>query len=136
MRSIDLEIAPGEVVALLGPNGAGKTTTLRVISGLVRPMRGTVSVLGKDVGRTSPHRLVRRGVSHVAEGRSVFFDLTVAEHFRLGDRGLRYAAGDVERYFLPLRELRNRKAGLLSGGEQQMLALACALARRPKLLLV
>ena len=136
IRAIDVELFPGEVVALLGPNGAGKTTILRVISGLVRPMRGTVRAVGMDVARTSPQRLVHRGVSHVAEGRSVFFGLTVAEHFRLRYRGLKSDPDEVMKYFPVLVELRNRRVGLLSGGEQQMLALACALARQPKLLLV
>jgi branched-chain amino acid transport system ATP-binding protein len=136
IRAIDVEVFPGEVVALLGPNGAGKTTILRVISGVVRPMRGTVRAVGTDAARTSPQRLVHRGVSHVAEGRSVFFGLTVAEHFRLRYRGLKSEPDEVMKYFPVLVELRNRRVGLLSGGEQQMLALACALARQPKLLLV
>ena len=135
IRSIDLALVPGEVVALLGPNGAGKTTMLRVISGLVPPMRGTVHALGADVAKTSPQKLVRLGVSHVAEGRSVFFGLTVDEHFRLRRGGFK-SESDVMGYFPALSELRGRRVGLLSGGEQQMLALACALARQPKLLLV
>jgi branched-chain amino acid transport system ATP-binding protein len=135
VRALDLEVSAGEVVALLGPNGAGKTTTLRVVSGLVRPMAGSARVLGTDVTRVSPLRIARSGVAHVAEGRSVFFGLTVAEHFRLGGRGSLDRAHAYE-YFPALRELRDRRVGLLSGGEQQMLALAFALARRPRLLLV
>jgi len=136
LRDVTLTVAAGEVVALLGPNGAGKTTTLRAVSGIVRPMAGRIEALGLDVARTSPHRIARRGVAHVAEGRSVFFGLTVAEHFRLGHRGERLDAGQAYEYFPALRELRDRRAGLLSGGEQQMLALARALARRPRVLLV
>jgi branched-chain amino acid transport system ATP-binding protein len=136
VRAIDLLIAAGEIVALLGPNGAGKTTTLRVISGLVRPMAGSARVLGADIARMSPYRVARLGVAHVAEGRSVFFGLTVAEHFRLGHRGERLDSEHAYEYFPALRDLRDRRVGLLSGGEQQMLALAHALARRPKLLLV
>jgi ABC-type branched-subunit amino acid transport system ATPase component len=136
VRGLSLRVGAGEVVALLGPNGAGKTTTLRVVSGIVRPMAGTVSVLGRDAARSSPHRIARDGVAHVAEGRSVFFDLTVKEHFRLGHRGERLDAQRAYEYFPKLRELADRRAGLLSGGEQQMLALARALARAPKLLLV
>jgi branched-chain amino acid transport system ATP-binding protein len=136
VRGVSLAIAPGEVLALLGPNGAGKTTTLRAVSGIVRPMAGRIEALGADVARTSAYRIARRGVAHVAEGRSVFFGLTVAEHFRLSHRGERLDAEHAYEYFPALRELRDRRAGLLSGGEQQMLALARALARRPKLLLV
>jgi branched-chain amino acid transport system ATP-binding protein len=136
VRALSLRVGAGEVVALLGPNGAGKTTTLRVVSGIVRPMAGTVSVLGRDAARSSPYRIARDGVAHVAEGRSVFFDLTVKEHFRLGHRGERLDAQRAYEYFPKLRELADRRAGLLSGGEQQMLALARALARSPKLLLV
>jgi branched-chain amino acid transport system ATP-binding protein len=136
VRELSLTVAQGEVVALLGPNGAGKTTTLRAVSGIVRPLAGSIEALGADVGRTSPYRIARRGVAHVAEGRSVFFGLTVAEHFRLGHRGERLDAQHAYEYFPALRELRDRRAQLLSGGEQQMLALGRALARRPRLLLV
>jgi len=136
IRGVNLRVAAGEVVALLGANGAGKTTTLRVVSGIVAPMAGLVKVLGSDVARSSPVKIARAGVAHVAEGRSVFFELTVGEHFRLGHRGERLDAEHAYGYFPRLRELRDRRAGLLSGGEQQMLALARALARRPRLLLV
>jgi branched-chain amino acid transport system ATP-binding protein len=136
VRGVDITIPAGEIVALLGPNGAGKTTILRTISGIVRPMKGSVRVLGQEVARLAPNRIARRGVSHVAEGRTVFFGLTVAEHFRLGGRGERMDSEHAYGYFPALRDLRDRRVGLLSGGEQQMLALAVALARRPKLLLV
>jgi branched-chain amino acid transport system ATP-binding protein len=136
LRGLELEVQPGEVVAMLGPNGAGKTTTLRTISGVVRPMSGAVSVLGKPVGKRSPDALARLGLAHVPEGRSVFASLTVAEHFRIGPRGEHLDADLAYGYFPALREIRNRRAGLLSGGEQQMLGLGRALARRPSLLLV
>ena len=136
IRGVNLRVAAGEVVALLGANGAGKTTTLRVVSGLVPATAGTVKVLGAGIGRGSAYKIARAGVAHVAEGRSVFFGLTVAEHFRLGHRGERLDPEHAYGYFPALRELRDRRAGLLSGGEQQMLALARALARRPRLLLV
>jgi branched-chain amino acid transport system ATP-binding protein len=136
VRDVSIRVGPGEVVAMLGANGAGKTTILRAVSGIVRPMAGGVTVLGADVARLSPYRIARRGVAHVAEGRSVFFGLTVAEHFRLGHRGERLDIEHAFEYFPRLRELRDRRAGVLSGGEQQMLALARALARRPKVLLV
>jgi branched-chain amino acid transport system ATP-binding protein len=136
LRNVSLTIAAGQVVALLGVNGAGKTTTLRVVSGLVRPMSGTVVYVGADVSRASPQSLARRGIAHVPEGRGIFFGLTVAEHFRLGHRGEKLDMQEALAYFPALADLLNRRAGLLSGGEQQMLALARALARRPKLLLL
>ena len=133
VRAIDLTISPGEVVALLGANGAGKTTILRTISGIVRPMAGTVHVLGVESSQLPPNRIARRGVAHVAEGRSVFFGLTVAEHFRLNPG---VESEQAYEYFPLLKKIKDRRVGLLSGGEQQMLALGYALARRPKLLLV
>ena len=136
IREIHLTVAPGEIVALLGANGAGKTTTLRVCSRILSPMSGTVRFAGNDVRRLAPHVLAQRGVAHVPEGRGVFFGLTVAEHFKLGYRGERLDLDHALSYFPALAELRDRRAGLLSGGEQQMLALARALARRPRLLLI
>lgn len=136
VRGVDLRLAQGEVVALLGANGAGKTTILRTISGLLRPIAGSVQVLGVDVRKLAPNRIARLGVAHVAEGRSVFFGLTVGEHFRLGRRGEQLDSDDAYERFPALRELTDRRVGLLSGGEQQMLALAYALARKPRLLLV
>jgi branched-chain amino acid transport system ATP-binding protein len=139
VRDLDLTVDAGEVVAVLGPNGAGKTTTLLTISGLLRPIAGRVTVLGEQVSG-SPHRIARRGLAHVAEDRSLFFDLTVAENMRLGltgDRSRRRAAYDRAMEMLPaLQRLGGRRAGLLSGGEQQMLAMARALASEPKCLLV
>ena len=136
VRDIDLSVDQGELVALLGPNGAGKSTTLRVISGLVRPMKGEVEVLGASVVGTSPQRIARRGVAHVSEGRSIFADLTVAEHFKIGVRGEAVDKEVAYGWFPALRPLDGQRAGLLSGGEQQMLSLARGLARRPGLLLI
>lgn len=136
LRRLALTVGEGEVVVILGANGAGKTTTLRVVSGVVRPMSGSVTLLGHRVGRRSPEVLARAGLAHVPEGRSVFAGLTVAEHFRIGPRGERLDAEVAYRYFPALKEIRARRAGLLSGGEQQMLGLGRALARRPRLLLV
>jgi branched-chain amino acid transport system ATP-binding protein len=136
IRDLDLNVGVGEVVALLGPNGAGKTTTLRVVSGLVKPMSGSVSFSGEDLSAVSPSARARLGIAHVPEGRGLFFGLTVAEHFRLGHRGEQLDEAAAYGYFPALRELRMRRAGLLSGGEQQMLAVARALARRPRLLLL
>jgi ABC-type branched-subunit amino acid transport system ATPase component len=136
IRDVDLAVAEGEVVALLGANGAGKTTTLRVISGLVRPMSGRVTLDGRDLARVSPTKRARLGIVHVPEGRGLFYGLTVAEHFRLGYRGERPDENAAYEYFPKLQELRTRRVGLLSGGEQQMLAVARGLARRPRLLLL
>jgi branched-chain amino acid transport system ATP-binding protein len=136
IRDLEVTVGPGEVVALLGANGAGKTTTLRVISGLVRPMSGRVVFAGEDLTRVSPTQRARRGIVHVPEGRGIFYGLTVAEHFRLGYRGERPDEEAAYGYFPKLEELRTRRAGLLSGGEQQMLAVARGLARRPRLLLL
>ena len=136
IRNLDLEVAPGEVVALLGANGAGKTTTLRVVSGLVRPLEGTIRFEGNDLSRVSAHARARLGIAHVPESRGLFFGLTVADHLRLGYRGVRLDAAVAYRYFPALEPLGNRRCGLLSGGEQQMLAVGRALARHPKLLLL
>jgi branched-chain amino acid transport system ATP-binding protein len=136
VRDLDLHVEPGEIVALLGPNGAGKTTTLRAISGIVRPMAGVIRVEGVDTARLSPAARARLGIAHVPEGRGVFFGLTVAEHFRLGHRGEHLDAAIAYEYFPALAELKERRVGLCSGGEQQMLALGRALARRPHLLLL
>ena len=140
VRDLDLTVGAGEVVALLGPNGAGKTTTLLTISGLLRVLHGSVTVLGEPVVFGSPHRVARRGLAHVAEDRSLFFDLTVKENLRLGLRGV--SGSNASNYdaaldlFPALQTLLGRRAGLLSGGEQQMLAMARALVSRPRALLV
>jgi ABC-type branched-subunit amino acid transport system ATPase component len=136
VRGIDLTVAEGEVVALLGPNGAGKTTTLKTISGIVQPLGGRIVFAGDDTAKFAPERLARRGVAHVPEGRGLFYGLTVAEHFRLGYRGEHLDLDRAYEYFPALRDLQARKAGLLSGGEQQMLAVARALVREPRLLLL
>ena len=136
IRDLDLTVGEGEVVALLGANGAGKTTTLRTISGIVHPMGGRIEFAGIDLAGKSISRRARLGIAHVPENRGVFFGLTVAEHFRLGSRGERLDADAAYSYFPALAELRDRRCGLLSGGEQQMLAVGRALARHPKLLLL
>jgi ABC-type branched-subunit amino acid transport system ATPase component len=136
IRDISLTVAPGEVVAVLGANGAGKTTTLRTISGLLSPVAGTVTLAGQDLGRVRASARARLGIAHVPEGRGIFAGLTVAEHLRLGHQRERLDADEAYRHFPALSELRHRKAGLLSGGEQQMLALGRALARKPRLLLL
>jgi branched-chain amino acid transport system ATP-binding protein len=136
LRDISLTVRPGEVVALLGANGAGKTTTLLTISGIVKPMRGRILFNGADLKGNSPDGRARLGVAHVPEGRGVFFGLTVAEHFRLAHRGESLDTAAAFKYFPALESLTARRAGLLSGGEQQQLALGRALARKPKLLMI
>ncbi|HEY1597042.1 MAG TPA: ABC transporter ATP-binding protein [Thermoleophilaceae bacterium] len=136
LRDLDLSVGDGEVVALLGANGAGKTTTLRAISGVVQPMDGSISLQGEDLLGVSISGRARMGIAHVPENRGVFFGLTVAEHFRLGHRGEHLDEDAAYRHFPALAELRDRRCGLLSGGEQQMLAVGRALARHPKLLLL
>ncbi len=136
VRGLSLSAAAGEVVTLLGANGAGKTTTLRAISGLVRVSSGTVRLDGIDLDGISPTGRARAGIAHVPEGRGIFYGLTVGEHFRVGLRPTRAQVDEVLEYFPALTKLQNRRAGLLSGGEQQMLAIACALIQTPKLLLL
>jgi branched-chain amino acid transport system ATP-binding protein len=140
IRDIDLTVNPGEIVGLLGPNGAGKTTTLLTISGLLKPMRGKINVLGAPPPTRLPHHLARRGVAHVTESRNLFYDLTVGENLRLALRGSRRerkaALAEALGLFPALDPLIDRRAGLLSGGEQQMLALARALVSRPRVLLL
>jgi len=136
VRDLDLHVDAGEVVALLGPNGAGKTTTLLTISGLLPAIAGTIDVLGQRVTAKRPHLLPRRGLAHVPEDRSLFFSLTVAENLRLGSRRGGAKVSQVVEYFPALEPLMHRRAGLLSGGEQQMLAMGRALTTGPKLLMV
>jgi branched-chain amino acid transport system ATP-binding protein len=136
VRELNLEVRPGEVVALLGPNGAGKTTTLETIAGLNRPISGTIELSGENIGGTPAYALAHRGLALVPEGRALFPGLTVREHLRLA--GGRNASREEELLeMLPeLQKCLGRKAGLLSGGEQQMLAVGRALVTRPRLLLV
>jgi len=140
VRELNIHLNKGEVVALLGPNGAGKTTTLLTISGLIPLLSGNVTVLGESVDTKNPHRNARLGLAHVAEDRSLFFNLTVKENLQLGLRGdkdIQQAGLGKALDLLPaLRPLMDRRSGLLSGGEQQMLAMARALVSKPKLLLV
>jgi len=142
VKGVSLEVGSGEVVALLGANGAGKSTMLRTISGLVRPRSGKIRFAGVAIERLAPPRIVRLGLAHCPEGRRIFGSLSVAENLRLGaaaraDRAS--AAADRERLFelFPvLRDRAHQAAGTLSGGEQQMLALARALMAKPRLLLL
>jgi branched-chain amino acid transport system ATP-binding protein len=136
VRNLNLTVANGEVVALLGPNGAGKTTTVRAISRLLDPMSGTIRFDGTDLARRSPVQVSRAGLVQMSDTRSVFRGLTVDEHFRLRYRGQTVDRDIAFEYFPALTKLSRQRAGLLSGGEQQMLGLGRALARRPRLLVV
>jgi branched-chain amino acid transport system ATP-binding protein len=141
LHGVTLTVGEGEVVAVLGANGAGKTTTLRAISGTVR-RSGRIAFAGKSIARSSPEAVVRSGIAHVPEGRGTLTDLSVRENLRLGAyarRGRKAVQEDERRLaeiFPWLERRRDQRAGTLSGGEQQMLALARALMLRPKLVLL
>ncbi|HEX5633399.1 MAG TPA: ABC transporter ATP-binding protein [Gemmatimonadales bacterium] len=142
LRGVSLEVSQGQVVALIGANGAGKTTTLRAVSKMLKPSAGAVRFQGEDVTRLPSHALVARGMAHAPEGRGIFLNLTVRENLDLGAYLRTDRAGiaqDAERAFtlFPiLAERRTQVAGTLSGGEQQMLAVARALMSKPKLMLL
>jgi branched-chain amino acid transport system ATP-binding protein len=141
LHGVSLSVGEGEAVAVLGANGAGKTTTLRAISGTVK-RGGRLAFAGKSIARNSPEAVVRAGIAHVPEGRGTLTELTVRENVRLGAYTRRDRPAikeDEERvlgYFPRLEQRRDQRAGTLSGGEQQMLALARALMLRPRLLLL
>jgi len=139
LRGISLTVDEGEIVAILGANGAGKTTTLRAISGTVR-RTGTLELAGQSLARRGPESTARLGVAHVPEGRGTFVELSVWENLRLGAIARRGSLRDdfrrVLEYFPWLEQRRGQQAGTLSGGEQQMLAIARAVMQRPKLLLL
>ncbi|HDI60884.1 MAG TPA: ABC transporter ATP-binding protein [Desulfobacteraceae bacterium] len=142
LRGISLSVKQGQIVTLLGANGAGKSTTLRTVSGLVRCAKGRVIFLGKDITRIDPHHIVRRGLIQVPEGRRIFKGMSIQENLELGSFTLK---DDAERrrrmarvfdIFPILEQRRNQDASLLSGGEQQMLAMGRGLMTDPKLLLL
>ena len=139
LHGITLAADEGEIVAVLGANGAGKTTTLRAISNTVR-REGEILFAGKSLGRRGPEAVARLGIAHLPEGRGTFAELSVWENLRLGAytrrSRLKDDFGRVRTYFPWLEERRNQQAGTLSGGEQQMLALARAFMQRPRLLLL
>ena len=142
LRGISMHVEKGEVVTLIGANGAGKTTTLRTITGLLEPTQGSITFEGEDIAGKPTHKLVARGISMSPEGRGVFANLSVRENLNMGaylqkNRG--QIAGDMAKVFdmFPrLKEREHQKAGTLSGGEQQMLAMGRALMSRPRLLLL
>jgi branched-chain amino acid transport system ATP-binding protein len=141
LRGVDLHVDSGEIVGLVGANGAGKSTLLRAISGLVRARNGNVRLAGTELGRAATTRIVAAGIAHVPEGRRVWPDMSVAENLRLGGV-IAGKEGDTERLervltrFPELRDRLTQKAGTLSGGEQQMLAIGRGLMSRPKLLML
>jgi len=139
---IDLEVRPGEAVGVIGPNGAGKTTLMRVISGLIRPRRGKITMQGTDVLATQPHRIVSLGIAHVPENRRLFPRLSVEDNLKMGAYMPEARARFGERLdfvfglFPRMKERRHQLAGTMSGGEQQMCAIGRALMSDPKLLLL
>lgn len=142
LQGVTLGIDKGEIVALIGSNGAGKTTLLRTISGLLKPSEGQISFDGAAIQSDAPHEIVHAGISHAPEGRQVFANLTVRENLLLGGyqekskQKINDGVEHVYTQFPVLGERRNQKAGTLSGGEQQMLAMGRALMSHPKLLLL
>ena len=141
LQGVSLTVGEGEIVAILGANGAGKTTTLRAVSGTVR-RSGELVFAGRSIARRSPEAIARLGIAHVPEGRGLFTELTVWENLRMGGytrgerRTLKQEAPRIFGYFPWLERRRDQQAGTLSGGEQQMLALARALVSRPQLLML
>ena len=142
IRGVSLEVPEGKIVTVLGANGAGKTTILRTISGVLDPDRGEITFDGSDIVGTTPDRVMRRGICHSPEGREIFPFLSVAENLLMGSytrRDKDQVARDLEMcfgYFPRLKERADQRAGQLSGGEQQMLAISRALMGQPKLLLL
>jgi len=142
LTGVSLHVEEGEIVTLIGSNGAGKTTTLRSISGLVKIVAGSIRFQGKDLGKSTPDQIVRLGVGHSPEGRRVFPRMTVRENLELGAytrTSKKEIADDMEQVLVTFPRLKERyeqKAGTMSGGEQQMLAMGRALMSRPKVLLL
>ncbi len=142
LRGISLRVAKGAIVTLIGGNGAGKTTMLRTVSGLLRPLGGSIRFLGEDITRVPAHRIVARGLGHVPEGRMIFSNLTVDENLSMGAYLLKDRAAIARNrdyvfgIFPRLKERVNQTAGTLSGGEQQMLAIGRALMGDPKFLML
>jgi branched-chain amino acid transport system ATP-binding protein len=142
IRGVSLKVRRGEIATVLGSNGAGKSTILKTISGVLDPTRGTVHLKGEDITGADPAAIVRRGLAHVPEGREVFPLLSVRDNLMMGAytrRDRDGVAGDLEqvwRYFPILKERAGQDAGLLSGGQQQMLAISRALMARPELVLL
>ena len=138
LQGVDIKVPGGTIVSVLGRNGVGKTTTVRAIMGLVPPSSGRVLLDGQDIAGWPPHRVARAGVAYVPEGRLIFPDLTVIENIRVAERrpAKTWSIGRLLEFFPALRERAGNKGSQLSGGEQQMLAIARALVSGPKVLLL
>ncbi len=142
LQGVSLSVPQGKIVTLIGANGAGKSTLLRTISGLLRATSGSIRYEGEDISRLAPHRIVSRGLCQVPEGRMIFANLTIAENLRMGAYLRKDAAGIAEdldycyHLFPRLKERTTQLAGTMSGGEQQMLAIARALMSRPRCLML
>ena len=142
LRGISFHVNQGEVIALIGANGAGKTTTLQTLTGILSPKSGSIVFEGKDLTRTPAHKIVEMGMAHVPEGRRVFADMSVYENLLLGAYTRKYKAeiaeslASVYKRFPRLEERKGQRAGTLSGGEQQMLAMGRALMSRPRIILM
>jgi branched-chain amino acid transport system ATP-binding protein len=141
LQGISLTVGQGEIVTLIGANGAGKTTTLKTISGLIHPRQGSVLFEGRDISRVSAHRLVSEGIGHAPEGRRIFTRMSVYENLLMGafTRDLKTVGPDIDKVmtlFPRLRERTHQLGGTLSGGEQQMLAIARAMMSNPRVLLL
>ena len=141
LKGVSLEVEQGKIVTILGANGAGKTTTMKTIAGLIKPKTGTIEFLGENVTGLRPDQLVKKGISLVPEGRAILSGMTVMENLDMGayqrkDKEVEKDLEDVMKRFPILKERKNQLGGTLSGGQQQMLAIARALLARPKLLLL
>jgi branched-chain amino acid transport system ATP-binding protein len=142
LKGITLEVPEGGIVAILGANGAGKSTTLKTISGLIQPLRGQILFQGQSIHKKEPHQIVRLGICQVPEGRDIFMGLTVQENLKMGAftrNDPKTIQNDMERIYQSfpiLKERARQQAGTLSGGEQQMLAIARGLMSNPKLMLL
>jgi branched-chain amino acid transport system ATP-binding protein len=141
LKGVSLEVEQGQIVTILGANGAGKTTTMKTIAGLLKPKKGKVEFLGEDIMGLRPDQLLRKGIALVPEGRAMLSSMTVYENLEMGayhrkDKNIEQDIENVMKYFPILKERKNQLAGTLSGGQQQMLAIARAILSKPKLLLL
>ncbi|WP_413306315.1 ABC transporter ATP-binding protein [Bacillus sp. 1P10SD] len=141
LKGVSLEVEQGKIVTILGANGAGKTTTMKTIAGLLKPKQGSVEFFGEDITGFRPDQLVKKGIALVPEGRAILSSMTVMENLEMGayhrnDKEIGKDIEDVMKHFPILKERKNQLGGTLSGGQQQMLAIARALLSRPKLLLL